>query len=150
MSAYHFHEAWAVVMEQILLLFIPTFFLWGRVHPDLPKLSLLTFIIILEVPLQSTRNHSRKIRHCSLLSPGTSAFMQLYNGGQDDALITMTGLNFSTFHELLAIFSPIFHENTPHIDSGSNISQLPYHTIDKIIALSLVLVWTWTRGTDAS
>jgi len=36
--------------------------------------------------------------------------MQLYNGGQDVAFITMIGLNFSTFHELLAIFSSIFHE----------------------------------------
>jgi hypothetical protein len=43
------------------------------------------------------QNHSGKIRRHSLLSPGTSPFMQLYNGGQDDALITMTGLNFSTF-----------------------------------------------------
>jgi hypothetical protein len=70
----------------------------------------------------------------------------------------MTGLNYSTFHELLAIFSPIFHEYTPHVDSGCNISQLPYRhihrgrrqTIDAIIALSLVLVWTQTRGTYAS
>jgi hypothetical protein len=84
--------------------------------------------------------------------------MQLYNGGQDDAFITMTGLNFSTFHKLLAICPPIFHEYTPHIDSGSNISPLPYchnrrrrrQTIDAIIALSLVLVWTQTRGTYAS
>jgi hypothetical protein len=70
----------------------------------------------------------------------------------------MTGLNYSTFHELLAIFSPIFHEYAPHVDSGCNISQLPYHhncrgrrqTIDPIIALSIVLVWTQTRGTYAS
>jgi hypothetical protein len=108
--------------------------------------------------LQSIRNRSGKIRRRSLLSPRSSAFMQLYNGGQDDALITMTGLNYSTFHELLAIFSPIFHEYTPHVDSGCNISQLPHRhirrgrrrTIDTIIALSLVLVWTRTRGTYAS
>jgi len=108
--------------------------------------------------LQSIRNRSGKIRRRSLLSPRSSAFMQLYNGGQDDALITMTGLNYSTFHELLAIFSPIFHEYTPHVNSGCNISHLPYRrfrrgrrrTIDAIIALSLVLVWTRTRGTYAS
>jgi hypothetical protein len=76
--------------------------------------------------LQSIRNRSGKIRRRSLLSPRSSAFMQLYNGGQDDALITMTGLNYSTFHELLAIFSPIFHEYTPHVNSGCNISHLPY------------------------
>jgi len=84
--------------------------------------------------------------------------MQLYNGGQDDAFITMTGLNFSTFHDFLAIFLPLFHEYTPHVDSSSNVSPLPYHhnhrkrrqTIDAIIALSLVLVWTQTCGTYAS
>jgi hypothetical protein len=70
----------------------------------------------------------------------------------------MTGLNYSTFHELLAIYSPNFHEYTPHVDSGCNISQLPYRhnhrgrrrTINAIIALSLVLVWTRTHGTYAS
>ena len=57
---------------------------------------------------QSNHNHSGKIRRHSLLSPRSSSFMQLYNGGQDNALITMTGLNYSTFHELLAIFPPSF------------------------------------------
>jgi hypothetical protein len=109
--------------------------------------------------LQSMRNFSGKIHPCSLLSLATSAFMQLYNGGKDDAIITMTGLSFSTFHELLAIFPPIFHhEYTPQVDSVSNISQLPYHqnwrgrrqTIDATIALSLALGWTQTHGTFAS
>ncbi len=74
--------------------------------------------------LQSVRNHSGKIHFRSLLYPGTTAFMHLHDGGQDDALITMTGLNHSTFHKLLTIFSPIFYQYTPHVDSGSNISQL--------------------------
>jgi hypothetical protein len=108
--------------------------------------------------LQSICNHSGKIHHHSLLSPWSSDFMPSCNGGQDDALITMAGINYSTFHELLGIFPPIFCECTPHVDSGSNICQLPYcqkcsgrrQTIDTIIAFSLVLVWTQTCGTYAS
>jgi hypothetical protein len=46
----------------------------------------------------------------------------------------------------------------PHVDSGCNISQLPYHhnrrgrrqTMDAILTLSLELVWTRTHGTYTS
>jgi hypothetical protein len=33
-----------------------------------------------------------------------SAFMHLFNGGQDDALITMTGFDHANFNELLQHF----------------------------------------------
>jgi hypothetical protein len=49
--------------------------------------------------------------------------MHLFSAGQDDALITMTGFDYATFHELQHFFT--FHQYTPHIAFGSNIMQLP-------------------------
>jgi hypothetical protein len=57
------------------------------------------------------------------MSPSNAAFMHLFGAGQDDALITMTGFDYATFHELQHFFT--FHQYTPHIAFGSNIMQLP-------------------------
>jgi hypothetical protein len=74
---------------------------------------------------QATRNRSGKIRRRSLMLSSQSAFMQLLNGRQDDALITMTGFDHATFNELLQHFSPLFHQYTPHVASGCSIQSLP-------------------------
>jgi hypothetical protein len=74
---------------------------------------------------QATRSRSGKIRRRSLMLSSQSAFMQLLNGRQDDALITMTGFDHVTFNELLQHFSPLFHQYTPHVASGCNIQSLP-------------------------
>ena len=107
---------------------------------------------------QATRNRSGKIRRRSLMLSSQSAFMHLFNGGQDDALITMTGFDHANFNELLQYFSPLFHQYTPHVASGCNIQSLPVRnnlrgrirTISPVIALALVLVWTRTRGSYAA
>jgi hypothetical protein len=57
---------------------------------------------------QVTKNCSGKIRRLFLMSPSNSAFMHLFRTGQDDVLITMTGFDYATFHELLEHFSPLF------------------------------------------
>jgi len=51
--------------------------------------------------------------------------MHLFNGGQDDTLITMTGFDHANFNELLQHFSSLFHQYTPHVASGCNIQSLP-------------------------
>ena len=94
----------------------------------------------------------------SLMLSSKSAFMHLFNGGQDDALITMTGFDHANFNELLQYFSPLFHQYTPHVASGCNIQSLPIRNnlrgriraISPVIALALVLVWTRTRGSYAA
>jgi hypothetical protein len=50
--------------------------------------------------------------------------MHLLNGGQGDALITMTGFDHASFNELLQHISPLFYQYTPHVASGCNIQQL--------------------------
>jgi hypothetical protein len=104
--------------------------------------------------IQAQRNRSGKIRRRSLQPPRLSSFMHLFNGRQDDALITVTGLNYDTFYGLLELFAPIYLRYTPHVSSGSNILELPYRRsrrgrtrqLTPTIALALVLVWTRTRG----
>jgi hypothetical protein len=93
------------------------------------------------------------------MSPSSSAFMHLFSAGQDDALITMTGFDYATFHELLQHFSTLSYQYTPHVASGSNIMQLPALNNPQgqlrkispdVLALSLVLVWTRTHGSYAA
>jgi hypothetical protein len=87
-----------------------------------------------------------------------STFMHLFNGGQGDALITMTGFDHANLNVLLQHYSPLYHQYTPHVASGCNIQPLPVRnnlrgcirTISPVIALTLVLVWTWTRGSYAA
>jgi hypothetical protein len=64
------------------------------------------------------RLRSGKIRRGALLPPSQSAFMYLYNSGQDDALVTLCGFNHASFSALLALFEPIFNENTPYSSSA--------------------------------
>jgi hypothetical protein len=52
-----------------------------------------------------------------MLPPSNSAFMHLFNAGQDDTLITMTEFDHATFNELLQYFSPLFCQYTPHVAS---------------------------------
>jgi hypothetical protein len=64
------------------------------------------------------RLRSGKIRRGALLPPSQSAFMYLYNSGQDDALVALCGFNHASFSALLALFEPIFNENTPYSSSA--------------------------------
>ena len=107
---------------------------------------------------QATRNRSGKIRRQSLMLSSRSAFMHLFNGGQGDALITMTGFDHANLNVLLQHYSPLYHQYTPHVASGCNIQSLPVRnnlrgcirTISPVIALTLVLVWMQTRGSYAA
>jgi hypothetical protein len=78
--------------------------------------------------------------------------MHLFNAGQDDALITVTCFSFSTFWELLDLFTPIYLCYIRHVMSGSNITQLPFHCQSRMwqltptVALGLVLAWTRKHG----
>ena len=54
--------------------------------------------------LQARRNRSGTIRRKALLDYDASPFVHLYNSGQDDALITLTGFDYASFHLLLDLF----------------------------------------------
>lgn len=102
--------------------------------------------------LAERRNRRGQIRRASLVDPVDSAFNHLYLARQDDALITLCGLDFNSFENLLAIFSPLFLRYTPHVDSSSNIRPVRVvgrgrpRLITPTFGLGLVLAWTRTRG----
>jgi len=97
----------------------------------------------------------RRVRHrrnprCALLSPDGSAWKRVYESRSDQALITMTGLDFHTFHFLLHKFKPLYDNLSPHSKDGL-IVALRKDTgrprlMTSIDALGLVLTWTRTRG----
>jgi hypothetical protein len=78
------------------------------------------------------------IRHCSF---------QFYHHSNDyttscnnNALITLTGLNHPTFNIIKELFFLIFDSHSPWIDSGRK------RMINGVDCLGLYLAWTQTRG----
>ena len=102
--------------------------------------------------LQARRNRSGTIRRKALLPYSQSPFLYLYQSGQDDAMITLTGFNYAAFHKLLGLFEAFFEAYTPHSKSGfvkrRNMSDKRGRprNIDAKGCLGLYLTWTRTRG----
>ena len=49
----------------------------------------------------------------ALQSPKESSFVTLFESGDDQALITLTGFDHATFHDLHTLFAPVFNAFTP-------------------------------------
>lgn len=99
------------------------------------------------------RLRSAKCRRGSLFPPSESAFMRLYNSGQDDALVTICGFNHDSFSKLLDLFDPLFHKYTPYSSDGlikekrvTLCQRGRPRLLTSIICLGLTLAWTRTRG----
>ena len=54
-----------------------------------------------------------QIPHAALQSPKESSFVPLFESGNDQALITLTGFDHATFQELHKLFAPVFNLLTP-------------------------------------
>ena len=91
----------------------------------------------------------RRIPRMSLHHAHESSWRQLYYSENDQALITLTGLDHATFHQLLQLFQPIFDNYTPFGD-GDHIKKISprgrKRTVTALDILGLVLAWTRTRG----
>ena len=91
----------------------------------------------------------RRIPRISLQDAHKSSWRRLYYSENDQALITLTGLDHATFHQLLQLFHPIFDNYTPfgngdHIEKRSPRGRK--RTVMALDILGLVLAWTRTRG----
>lgn len=101
---------------------------------------------------EELRRRSGKIRQGALLDPTESAFIQLFNSGHDDALVTFCGVDHSTFRELHDLFAPLFYKYTPFntATGGIGIKRNSHRgrprKITSVMCLGLVLAWTRTRG----
>ena len=99
------------------------------------------------------RRRCRKIPRSSLQPPCDSSWNTLYDGNDDAAMITLTGLDFAVFDELHTKFKPYFDKLSPHSKNGliRALQESPKRRGRKRIlcsklGLGLTLAWTRTRG----
>ena len=99
--------------------------------------------------LEDRRLRMRRIPRISLQDVNASSWRQLFYSENDQALITLTGLDHATFQHLLALFQPIFDTYTPFGDGDDIEKKSPRgrkRTVTALDILGLVLAWTRTRG----
>lgn len=91
----------------------------------------------------------RRIPRISLQDSHQSSWRRLFFSENDQALITLTGLDHATFHNLLQLFQPIFDNYTP-FGEGDQIQKISprgrKRAVQALDILGLVLTWTRTRG----
>jgi len=93
----------------------------------------------------------RRIPRESLHFVPQSAWRQLFYSYNNQALITATGLDHTTFQYLLDKFQPFFDAYTPFGDTLVIMSPRGRkRSITSVDCLGLVLVWTRTRGSVMS
>jgi hypothetical protein len=100
--------------------------------------------------LQSQRLRSGKIRRGALVHPNQSAFQHLFNSGQDDALVTLCGLDYAAFQELHILFKPLYEKYSPYGSDGfirrlKKRSRRP-RLLTSQQCLALYLAWSRTTG----
>jgi len=118
-----------------------------------------TWQSIISVPLSfrdylsadERRRRSGHLRRGALQNPNVAPFWQIYNSGQDDAMITFTGFDFAAFNQLHQVFQPLFDNFTPFNNCNGFIVRKRFETgrprlLTSISCLALGLSWTRTRG----
>jgi DDE superfamily endonuclease len=95
---------------------------------------------------------SRCIPRRALQHPHCSAWRKLLSSADDQSLITLTGLDHSTFNWLHRLFKPYYYYYTPHVDNKGRIIPIPFkgrgrpRLMKSEDCLGLVLAWTRTTG----
>ena len=78
------------------------------------------------------RRRDHRIPRAALQSPKESSFVTLFESGDDQALITLTGFDHATFQELHNLFAPVFNTFTlslgvQHKESGGHGTYSHHH-----------------------
>ena len=63
---------------------------------------------------EEKRRHAKKVPRPSTVLQQRSPWNTLYFRGDQQAFITVTGLDPQCFHELLTVFEPLFDSNLPY------------------------------------
>jgi hypothetical protein len=114
--------------------------------------ALVDFTFFLSI--EEIRRRKRPIPRCALTSPYFSSFQMLLASRNDQAYITVTGLDVATFHELLVRFEPLYKRYSPYTTNGK-IVPLRHEqgtrggrprSLDGACCLGLVLCYTRTHG----
>ena len=108
---------------------------------------------------EGLRRRDRRIPRSALQPPRMSSWSVLFSSGNDQALITVCGVDHVVFHELEEKFTPIFDRYTPYGRRGESdtnnlcITQLMpserrgrKRLVTSNMCLGLTLAWTRTRG----
>jgi len=100
---------------------------------------------------EEKQRRQRRIPRASLHTPRQCAWRYLYYSYNDQALITVTGLDHATFEYLLRLFQPIFDSTTPFGETTMKTNQRGRkRQVTAADCLGLVLAWTRTRGSTMS
>lgn len=99
------------------------------------------------------RLRARRIPRVALQDPRNSAWNRLYESGNDQGLITLTGFDFATFRWLEGIFTPIHNSYSPFVSPEGAIVPIDNARGRKRLIqgkdyLALSLAWTRTRGSN--
>ena len=99
------------------------------------------------------RRCQRQIPRSALLLPSESAWRRAYHANNDQAMITLTGLDCVTFAFILQDFEYYFDNYSPYSTDGTIVRVEKVgrckgrpRLVKASDALGLVLVWTRTRG----
>ena len=117
----------------------------SNVHPK------ATNIFRSSLSVQGRRNRSGKFRRAALLLPRKAPFTRIFLSMQEDAMISLTGLDYASFLDLHDIFKPLFDNYTLYTKSGfvcklRNKKKGRPRSVTSISCLALVLTWTRTKG----
>ncbi len=99
------------------------------------------------------RRHDRRIPRAALQDPHRSTWRKLYQSNSDQAMITFTGLDQKSFHDLLTAFEGFYKRYTPHSETGeivplSGKPQGRPRLMSAADCLAMYLSWTRLRGSN--
>jgi hypothetical protein len=80
------------------------------------------------LPYEERCLRDRRIPRSSLQLPKVSSWHQLYQSDNDNALITLTGLNHATFNIIKELFVPVFDSHSPWIGRDNAIRPISIDT----------------------
>ena len=104
----------------------------------------------LSLNAEERRRRDRRIPRVALVEPGKSAWRRILVSGNDQSLITITGLDFSVFGELMERFEPMYSQYSVAPVDGKYVKVKDKSGRRRLMkgedCLGLVLVWTRTRG----
>ena len=114
-----------------------------------------------ELNLEGRRRRDRCIRREALLQPEAAPWQKLYSSGNEASLITITGMDYAAFKELLKIYKPLFDEYTPwtgdcdgttyrrlRVNNSNQTKKGRKRIITAEASLGLVLAWYRFRGAE--
>ena len=101
--------------------------------------------------LEGRRRRDRRIPRISLQKPEMSPWCYLFGSGNDQSLITATGLDHQAFRDLHSLFEPLYNQYVITREGSIEVRKKKggrKRLLDSIACLGLALMWTRTRGSE--